>query len=278
MPSTGLAFRRRPMLLGRTDGRPGPPRAKETVPAAAELPPVPECFLCPLSGQIMIDPVDALDGRTYDRAALEARACQDDGMDELGRQAYLGPLRPNDALRAAVAGYLELRRAIEQGSEPAAGHGTVRKVERAHSHEKSPVRALTLASARAKWDIEAADPAPLVTARGRGGVTSRGEGGAASARRVPKLHTHLVTDYGPPTGSVPFSAGRAPRPTCSSSRCAGSSADHDVGSAALNSHRSAPTYGSNGRVVECRATSWLVAMTPRRITPRRVPWPPRASV
>lgn len=36
-----------------------------------DLPPVPEAFICPITGKVMADPVTAADGHTYERHAIE---------------------------------------------------------------------------------------------------------------------------------------------------------------------------------------------------------------
>lgn len=59
------------------------------------LPAVPDCFRCPISQQIMEDPVALDDGRTYDRSSVAS----------LG---YEGNLVPNVELKEAMEGYFAL--------------------------------------------------------------------------------------------------------------------------------------------------------------------------
>jgi len=75
----------------------GPPDA-----VMASLPPVPACFRCPVSHQIMEDPVCLQDGRCCERANT-AR------LGASGKEA-----RPNDVLREAIRGYFELRAESER--------------------------------------------------------------------------------------------------------------------------------------------------------------------
>mmetsp|Transcript_63863 Transcript_63863/g.160977 ORF Transcript_63863/g.160977 Transcript_63863/m.160977 type:complete len:350 (-) Transcript_63863:51-1100(-) len=67
----------------------------------ANLPPAPACFRCPVTQQIMKDPVYLDDGRIIDRA-------------NVARLGYRGELRPNDLLREAIIGYFEMKRHLEK--------------------------------------------------------------------------------------------------------------------------------------------------------------------
>jgi len=78
------------------------------------LPPVPACFLCPISQQIMEDPVTAADGVTYERehiAALFEQGLHDSPTTH-ERLTSL-QLQTNDQHKSALAGYLDLRRGVE---------------------------------------------------------------------------------------------------------------------------------------------------------------------
>merc|ERR1740121_2756454 len=79
-----------------------------------QLPPVPACFLCPISQQIMEDPVTAADGVTYEREHIAALIEQGIHDSPTTREKLSSlELRANGQLRAALAGYLDLRRGVE---------------------------------------------------------------------------------------------------------------------------------------------------------------------
>mmetsp|Transcript_34518 Transcript_34518/g.73550 ORF Transcript_34518/g.73550 Transcript_34518/m.73550 type:complete len:323 (-) Transcript_34518:550-1518(-) len=61
------------------------------------LPQIPSCFRCPVSQRMMEDPVRLDNGKICDRASLAT----------LG---YKGPVVPDASLKAAIAGYIELRK------------------------------------------------------------------------------------------------------------------------------------------------------------------------
>lgn len=66
---------------------------------------VPTCFLCPLTKQVMEDPVVIPSGNTYERTAITAWLI-DKGTDpETGRKTTTEELYPNHALKKAIEGY-----------------------------------------------------------------------------------------------------------------------------------------------------------------------------
>jgi len=80
-----------------------------------KLPDVPMCFLCPISQQVMKDPVTAADGVTYERERIEAllRSGRRDSP-ATGQPLQSTDLCANADLRTAVEGYLGLRREAER--------------------------------------------------------------------------------------------------------------------------------------------------------------------
>jgi len=83
--------------------------------AALQLPAVPHCFLCPIGQEIMSDPVTAADGVTYERAKIAAMLQAGQRTSPAtGRLLQTLELHPNDCIREAIAGYLELRCSAER--------------------------------------------------------------------------------------------------------------------------------------------------------------------
>ena len=81
------------------------------------MPPAP--FICPLSNQLMVDPVLAADGVCYERAAIVRWLQTSDVSPSTNMRLITTALVPNDALRENVAGYLSSRgqvEAVEGGS------------------------------------------------------------------------------------------------------------------------------------------------------------------
>merc|ERR1719215_1654529 len=80
-----------------------------------ELPPVPQCFLCPLSKQVLQDPVIAADGVTYERERISAHIGQGGVISpSTGQPLESNVLRNNEELKAAIEGYMVLRGEIVQ--------------------------------------------------------------------------------------------------------------------------------------------------------------------
>lgn len=76
---------------------------------SASLPPLPGCFRCPINQQVMTDPVCTVDGTTYERENIVAYLNSGRRISPAtGQELSSLELRPNDALKAAIQGYLEL--------------------------------------------------------------------------------------------------------------------------------------------------------------------------
>mmetsp|Transcript_94711 Transcript_94711/g.263132 ORF Transcript_94711/g.263132 Transcript_94711/m.263132 type:complete len:265 (-) Transcript_94711:623-1417(-) len=163
------------------------------------LPDVPACFLCPISQQLMTDPVIGPDGSTYERQAIEARDL--DAAQEL---------RPNVVLKAAIDGYVELRQAAQQQWDQfeESMHDYKRQVgQRVECGERQ--------IAELKKQLEAIEAGggrgAKISARSVKSAVSQ-EGTLSGMGSVPKLM--LARDEGSPRASgspCPFSAGPAPR-------------------------------------------------------------------
>lgn len=69
---------------------------------------VPEYFVCPVSMEIMHDPVTTPNGVSYERSCLEEHLRANGPIDPLTRKRLtLDMLRPNPALREAIQDYLD---------------------------------------------------------------------------------------------------------------------------------------------------------------------------
>lgn len=102
----------------------GVPRAVVPVPAsvpsvasckvqALEMPAVPACFLCPISGQVMEDPVTAADGVTYQREHIMAVIASSRAAPS-GEPLSSPDLTCNWELKAAIEAYFALRGVAER--------------------------------------------------------------------------------------------------------------------------------------------------------------------
>ena len=90
-------------------GAAGPSEAS----AAAE---VPDDFICSITGEIMTDPVSALDGFTYERAAITEWLRTKDTSPKTGATLESKILIPNYNLRSVIRAFNEARTA--QGPAP----------------------------------------------------------------------------------------------------------------------------------------------------------------
>jgi hypothetical protein len=68
--------------------------------------PWPRQFMCPLTGQVMGDPVMAADGHTYERAAISDWLRLRDLSPVTGQPLSSAVLQPNYSLRQAIGGEL----------------------------------------------------------------------------------------------------------------------------------------------------------------------------
>jgi hypothetical protein len=75
-----------------------------TAPLPPPQPSVPDELLCPITLCIMQDPVLAMDGHTYERAAIEDWLCRSRASPRTGAPLITELLIPNHAVRAMIAG------------------------------------------------------------------------------------------------------------------------------------------------------------------------------
>ncbi|KAG7386034.1 STIP1 y and U box-containing protein 1 [Phytophthora boehmeriae] len=69
---------------------------------------IPDYFMCPISMEIMRDPVTTPNGVSYERRCLEEHLRHNGAIDPLTRKRLtLDMLRPNTSLRSAIQDYLE---------------------------------------------------------------------------------------------------------------------------------------------------------------------------
>ncbi|KAH7485518.1 hypothetical protein PRIC1_004821 [Phytophthora ramorum] len=69
---------------------------------------VPDYFMCPISMEVMHDPVTTPNGVSYERRCLEEHLRRNGAIDPLTRKRLtLDMLRPNTSLRSAIQDYLE---------------------------------------------------------------------------------------------------------------------------------------------------------------------------
>ncbi|KAF1314523.1 E3 ubiquitin-protein ligase chip, partial [Globisporangium splendens] len=69
---------------------------------------IPEYFICPVSMEIMVDPVSTPNGVSYERKCLEEHLRKNGPVDPLTRKTLtLEMLRPNNSLRSAIQDFLE---------------------------------------------------------------------------------------------------------------------------------------------------------------------------
>ncbi|UIZ25324.1 hypothetical protein KXD40_009035 [Peronospora effusa] len=69
---------------------------------------IPEYFICPISMEIMQDPVTTPNGVSYERRCLENHLQRNGEIDPLTRkQLTVDMLRPNKSLCAAIEDYLK---------------------------------------------------------------------------------------------------------------------------------------------------------------------------
>lgn len=92
-----------------TDGtlRPAPAEAQETVVPAPPAVEPPEIFVCPITQELMLDPVFALDGHTYERAAIEEWLARRLMSPKTGVALDNPTVIPNHAMRQQIIEWRE---------------------------------------------------------------------------------------------------------------------------------------------------------------------------
>ena len=94
-------------------GAAGPSQASE----AAEAP---DDFVCPITAEIMTDPVSTSDGFTYERAAITEWLRTKDTSPKTGAKLESTTLYPNHSLRSVIRAF------TEAGSAPSTAHRSPR--------------------------------------------------------------------------------------------------------------------------------------------------------
>ena len=82
---------------------------------------MPDEYICPITAEIMTDPVSTLDGFTYERAAITEWLRTKDTSPKTGAKLESKALIPNHSLRSVIRSFVEdraeaaLRAAIASG-------------------------------------------------------------------------------------------------------------------------------------------------------------------
>ena len=74
---------------------------------ASEAREVPDDFICPITAEIMTDPVTTLDGFTYERAAITEWLRTKDTSPKTGATLESTTLYPNHSLRSVIRAFSE---------------------------------------------------------------------------------------------------------------------------------------------------------------------------
>lgn len=168
-----------------------------------ELPPVPPCFLCPLSQQVMQDPVLAADGLSYERDRLmSAMVGGSFTSPSTGEPLAPSEICANVGLKAAIDGYMALCGTVQRQWEEVEANvsGCTALASRYMRHQEQQLR-------------ELGDALP-----GRGRLAREPELSTGSST-ASCASAELGSSPGPPAreeSAVPekpcsFRAGRAPR-------------------------------------------------------------------
>ena len=96
---------------GGGSGAAGPSEAS----VAAE---VPDDYICPITSEIMTDPVSTLDGFTYERAAITEWLRTKDTSPKTGTKLESKALIPNHSLRSVIRSFVEISAAIPPPPPP----------------------------------------------------------------------------------------------------------------------------------------------------------------
>ena len=89
-------------------GAAGPSKASEAAAKAAE---VPDDYICPITTEIMTDPVITADGFTYERAAITEWLRTKDTSPKTGAKLESKALIPIHSLRNMIRSFVEARAA-----------------------------------------------------------------------------------------------------------------------------------------------------------------------
>ena len=86
---------------------------------------MPDDFICPITSEIMTDPVSTSDGFTYERAAITEWLRTKDTSPKTGATLESTTLYPNLSLRSVIRAFIEAgaARVVQQAREQARGGG-----------------------------------------------------------------------------------------------------------------------------------------------------------
>ena len=90
---------------GGISGAAGPSGASEAVE-------VPDDYICPITAEIMADPVSTLDGFTYERAAISEWLLTKDTSPKTGAKLESKTLIPNHLVRSMIRAFNEAGAAL----------------------------------------------------------------------------------------------------------------------------------------------------------------------
>ena len=115
-----------------------PFRSHTTNPMDAQAaPPIPPFFLCPITYGVMVDPVMAADGTTFDRFAIEAWFVKGKDTNPLtGEKLANTNLIPNKILKSQIEWHIAQTAAVAEAREKEAEIETERERERARERAR----------------------------------------------------------------------------------------------------------------------------------------------
>ena len=90
-----------------TDGDEGGSSDAAGPSEASEAAEVPDDYVCPITAEIMTDPVSTLDGFTYERAAITEWLRTKDSSPSTGAKLESKTLIPNLSLRSMIRSFAE---------------------------------------------------------------------------------------------------------------------------------------------------------------------------
>ena len=90
-----------------TDGDEGDSSDAAGPSEASEAAEMPDDYVCPITAEIMTDPVSTLDGFTYERAAITEWLRTKDTSPKTGAQLESKTLIPNYSLRSIIRSFAE---------------------------------------------------------------------------------------------------------------------------------------------------------------------------
>jgi hypothetical protein len=88
-------------------------------PSGASVATVPDDYICPITAEIMTDPVSTLDGFTYERAAITEWLRTKDTSPTTGATLESKALIPNYSLRGVIRSFVEASAAMPPPPSPA---------------------------------------------------------------------------------------------------------------------------------------------------------------